>query len=353
MRYGIGIIGFGGMGSWHAENITERIENLEVRGVYDISAAACARAEKSGFRVCRSIEELWADPQIQLVLVSTPNDFHYRYALRALEHDKHVICEKPVCLNSKQLNCVVEAAEKKGKLFTVHQNRRFDADFHMVQAVLERNMIGSPYFIHSRLFGSKGLPGDWRNCKISGGGMLYDWGVHLIDQMLYLIKSPVKSVFAVLNKVQNKEVDDCDKIVLRFENGVVAEIVVDTWCYLNEARWHISGEDGTLSIYGWPEFTGRLMKANTKQINWEEGVVFTSAGRTRTMAPRPEVDLKELPLPEIAPDEKNEWEYFYKNVLSVIEGKEIAFVTHEQMKNVMKVLDACFESAETNTVICF
>ena len=183
--------------------------------------------------------------------------------------------------------------------------------------------------------------------------MLYDWGVHLIDQMLYLIKSPVKSVFAVLNKVQNREVDDCDKIVLRFENGVVAEIVVDTWCYLNEARWHISGEDGTLSIYGWPEFTGRLMKANTKQINWEEGVVFTSAGRTRTMAPRPEVDLKELPLPEIAPDEKNEWEYFYKNVLNVIEGKETAFVTHEQMKNVMKVLDACFESAETNTVICF
>ena len=351
MGHTLGIIGYGGMGSWHAENITKRLDCVRVGGVYDIREEARRRAGKDGFRTYESAEDL-LDSHVDIILVSTPNNFHKDYAVRALRKGKHVISEKPVCLNSAELEEIDRARLASGKLFTVHQNRRFDDDFNVVRKILRENIIGRPYFINSRLFGEKGLPGDWRSCKEAGGGMLYDWSVHLIDQILYLFDDTPHTVYAELKRVFFPEVDDCNRVNLIFDSGINVQIVVDTWCYQSEARWHIGGNDGTAAIYGWPEYTGEIVKANIKEIDWEEGVIFTSVGRTRTMAPRPKENLVRLPLPKLEKGERTDWEFFYRNVCAAIEGKEKLFVDMGQQKRLMKVIDACFLSdAEKRTVI--
>ena len=344
MQHFLGIIGYGGMGSWHAENVAKRLGCIRVAGVYDIREEARRRAERDGFRAYDSAEALLSDEKIDVVLVATPNNFHKEYAVRALGRGKNVISEKPVCLNSAELEEIDAARIASGKLFTVHQNRRFDDDFDVVRRILQENIVGKPYFINSRLFGDKGLPGDWRSCREAGGGMLYDWGVHLIDQILYLFDETPQTVYAELQKVFFPDVDDCDRINLVFGSGVKVQIIVDTWCYKHEARWHIGGDDGTAVICGWPEYTGEIVKANIKEINWEEGVIFTSAGRTRTLSPRPKENLTQLPLPKPSADEKRQWEYFYRNVCAAVEGKEELFVDMRQQKRLMRVLDACFLS---------
>lgn len=338
------------MGSWHAENITSRIQDLEVGGVFDISQTALARAKEKGFKAYNTFEELMTS-DVDLVLVSVPNNFHKYYSVKALDCGKNVVCEKPVCMNSAELQEVIEAQKRSGKLFTVHQNRRFDDDFRVVKKILDEKIIGKPYFIDSRLFGEKGMPGDWRSIKEAGGGMIYDWGVHLIDQALQLDDSKVVSVYCDSKKVFYKDVDDCNKIVLTFESGLSIHIVVDTWCYLHEARWHVSANDGTCAIYGWPEYTGSIVKANIKEVEWEEGIIFTSAGRTRTMAPRPKEHLTTLELPILTDKEKPRWEDYYENVIDVLDGKAKPIVTIEQQVRLMQVMDACFESTKNKSVV--
>ena len=79
---------------------------------------------------------------------------------------------------------MMDAAERTGNFLTVHQNRRWDEDFWTVKKILEEGKLGEVFRIESRVHGSRGIPGDWRQEKEHGGGMVLDWGVHLLDQAM-------------------------------------------------------------------------------------------------------------------------------------------------------------------------
>ena len=341
------IIGFGNQGQWHCDNIKDRVPEIEIVGAYDIKPEKQEFMIARGIKVFSSPEEIWNSNEIQVVLVSTPNNFHRDYCISAMLAGKNVVCEKPVCMNLKELDEVLAVADKTGLVFTVHQNRRWDVDYRVIKNVIDQNLIGKPYFIDSRLFGCKGLPGDWRSCKETGGGMLYDWSVHLIDQMIDLVKSKPLTVYVEAVKVRFPEVDDCNRILVTFENGVHYQIVVDSWCYIGENRWHVCGDDGTALVPNWGFADGKVIKANIKEIGWEEGFVFTANGRSSTMAPRPVEALQEFvaPVPEMP-----EWEEFFRNFVNVVNGKEELIVKHEESRLVMKIIDACFRSIENGTV---
>ncbi len=347
MKHGMIIIGFGNQGEWHYENIRDRIPDIAVIGAYDIRPERGKVIEKNGIKNFSSAEEALACKEADIVLIATPNNFHKDYSIAAMKAGKNVVCEKPVCMNTAELDEVLRVAEETGKVFTVHQNRRWDADYRVVKNIIDSNLVGKPYYIDSRLFGCKGLPRDWRSAKVSGGGMMYDWSVHLIDQMIDLVHSRPVDVFVDAVNVMFKEVDDCNKIIVRFANGVRYQIVVDSWCYIGENRWHISGDDGTALVPIWGSTEGKVIKANIKKINWEHGFVFTANGRSSTMAPRPVEDLKECeaPIPELP-----KWEEFYQNFFAVVEGREKLLITHEENRIVMKVLDACFRSMSSGKV---
>ena len=91
-----------------------------------------------------------------------------------------------------------DKAVQTGKFLTVHQNRRWDEDFLAVKNLYDHGWMGTPFRIESRVHGSRGIPGDWRQKPERGGGMVLDWGVHLLDQALMMVPEKVVRVYACL-----------------------------------------------------------------------------------------------------------------------------------------------------------
>ena len=120
-----GLIGYGGMGRWHTE-ILSNVPDAVIGGIYDIKKEKREEAKEKGFFVYETEEAMLADPDIDVVLIATPNDCHKPIAIRAMHAGKNVISEKPVTLSSADLLEMENAAKETGKLLTVHQNRRWD-----------------------------------------------------------------------------------------------------------------------------------------------------------------------------------------------------------------------------------
>ena len=344
--YTIAIIGYGGMGGWHAKQLLSLPEEFRLAGIYDINPERIEAAEKDGIHGYPTLDALLSDPEIRTVILAVPNNFHKPLSIQAMRAGKNVICEKPVMMNAAELEEVIAVSKETGRQFSVHQNRRWDKDFLMVKKLIEDGSIGKPFYIESRVQGSKGIPGDWRCVREAGGGMLLDWGVHLIDQLMYLIDSPVTEVYAHLLSVKLPGVDDNFKLMMRFHNGLSALVEVDTYTFINLPRWHVSGDSGTAQIDDF-SCTGRIVRARTEEMRWEPGIVYTVAGPTRTMAPRPKESIEELPLPALESDARD----YYRNFRDADEGKTPLAVTPDQALRVMRVIDAVFASAEKGTSI--
>lgn len=340
-----GIIGFGGMGNHHFNNIAQ-IEEMNVTAVYDINPDKVKLAEEKGVKGYYSLDGILSDKSLEVIIIATPNNFHKELSIAALRAGKNVICEKPVMMNAKELEEVIAVSKECGKVFAAHQNRRWDKDFRIMAKVMDDNMIGEPFYIESRVQGAKGVPGDWRCVKEAGGGMLFDWGVHLIDQIMWYVKSPVTEVYTHMLSVKFEDVDDNFKLLLRFENGLSALVEVDTYTFINLPRWHVSGTDGTMQIDNW-QCDGKVVRAKTLEINWEEGIVYTAAGPTKTMAPRPKESVEEFPLPQVITDAKD----YYRNFVAAVDGKEEIIVKPEESLRVMQVIDAAFESHDKGIAV--
>lgn len=339
------VVGYGGMGGWHV-GFAQKSDVIELAGIYDIKEERRALARENGIRAYDSLDEVLSDPDVDIITTATPNDHHKEIAIAALNAGKNVISEKPVCMNSEELEAVIAVANKVGKLFTVHQNRRWDTDKMRIADLYKNGTIGKMLNIESRIHGSRGIPGDWRKVKSEGGGMVLDWGVHLIDQAIMILEDvKIKSIYARLDHVTNTEVDDGCHIVLGFENGVDYTIEVGTSNYINMPRFYARGDKGTAIIVNWNE----PMKVVVKRVGEEKDAtpIKAESGLTKTMAPRDEdtVDTFEVPMP---PSDVHD---FYRNFCKAIDGKETQIVTHDQMRRVMKVMECAFESAEKNQVL--
>ena len=340
-KHNLAVIGYGGMGSWHCQNVSEKIPQICVYGAWDIRPEALDKAREKGLYTYSSLDELLEDREVELVTIAVPNNFHKELAIACLRAGKNVVCEKPVTMNAGELEEIMAVAQETGKLFSVHQNRRWDKDYRIVRKIIEDGKLGTPYFIESRVQGSRGAMYGWRGYKVNGGGMVLDWGVHLLDQMMDMIHSPVVSVDAHLQTVFSEEVDDNIKLFLRFENGVSALLEMSTNCFVNLPRWHVSYTGGTAVVEDW-SCKGKTvqLREDAGQMAWDDDIVYTEAGPTRTMAPRPAYTTKEEPLPEVETD----WADYYKNIVDVIDNGAELIVKPEQCLRVMKVIDLIFES---------
>ena len=160
----IAVIGYGGMGGWHTRHLLAS-DVAELAGIYDIKEERCALARENGIYAYDSLEALLADKEVEIVTIAIPNDQHMPMAIKALEAGKHVICEKPVTLSSEELQKIFDASERCGKLFTTHQNRRWDCDYLMTKEAYASGKLGDVFCVESRYQGSRGIPGDWRGEK--------------------------------------------------------------------------------------------------------------------------------------------------------------------------------------------
>lgn len=344
-KAGWALVGYGGMGHWHVDKLKTLEEIIDIRGVYDILPEKCKMAEEDGLHAYYSLEEVLADPTVDFITIATPNDFHRGIAIQAMNAGKNVISEKPVTLSSEDLQAMIDASHKNNVIFSVHQNRRWDEDFRVARKLYEENTLGKIFNIESRVHGSRGVPGDWRNTKEHGGGMVLDWGVHMLDQILLMIPHPLVSVYATLSHVTNDAVDDGFKTILTFEDGLTVHVEVGTSNFINLPRWYILGENGSATIE-WDLTQGKIVMVSDWE-NRDAVPVVTAAGLTKTMAPRTNETIQTYPLPRIDVDVRD----YYRNFVKAIRGEEEQLVRHDQMMRVMKLMEAIFKSAETNEVI--
>ena len=334
----VAVVGYGGMGGWHTRYILES-DVTELAGIWDIKAERRDLAKERNIFVYDSFDALLADESVDIVTVATPNDVHMPLVIAALEAGKNVISEKPVAMSSDELEQMIAASKRTGKLFTTHQNRRWDKDFLLMKQVYASGELGEIFSIESRVQGSRGIPGDWRKLKAHGGGMILDWGVHLIDQMLQLVNDKkIEKLYCKCDYITNDEVDDGFKLDLYFEGGLTARIEVGTSHFISLPRYYMAGTKGAALVEGW--------KSNCKVVycfdenEKDVAPVVTAAGLTKTMAPRDSKTIAEYEIPQPESDVHD----FYRNVCAAIDGEAEQIVTHAQLLRVMKVMEAAFRS---------
>ncbi len=349
-KHVLGIIGFGGMGSHHVRVLkSTAYSRLRVKGVYDINESRMKTAESIGLRSYPSKEALLSDQEIDIVLVAATNEVHKELCIDALAAGKHVICEKPVTVSSAELLEIMDAAKKYQRVFTIDQNRRTNRDFVLMRRNVESGIIGEPYVIESRVEGSRGMPSGWRTIKALGGGMMLDWGVHLIDQIMYMIDRKVVSVYCKMFSIEYPEVDDNFRLTMTFDNGLVAHIEVSTNNYITHPRWYVLGRNGTLVVDDW-DCSGRIVRRTDKEDVWEEEIIYTSAGPTKTMAPRNKNSTETILL-SMPTDVTDDITVVYDGMLDAVEGRAELKIKPEQALRVMYVMEAAFLSAEKDEAI--
>ncbi|GMG64961.1 Gfo/Idh/MocA family protein [Tetragenococcus halophilus] len=335
------IIGYGGMGSYHEKNLMfSEKEKINLVGVYDILEERQEVARAKGLSTYESFEEVLADERIEAVLIAVPNDLHKSMSIAALKAGKHVVCEKPATLNTEEFDEILAVAADTGNRFIVHQNRRWDPDFLIVRDLYQSQPIGSVFQIESRVNGANGIPGDWRHLKKHGGGMLLDWGIHLLDQMLWLVDSPIKDVQVDFSYVLGDEVDDGFISFITFENGIKAIVEVGTTNYVKLPRWYVKATEGTARIDDW-DLSGEMVRAIQTLNETMPQPIQAGVGLTKTMAPPSEDATETLSLPKASA----EYDSFYSNVYHVIRDDVTPIVKNTEVRNVLQLIEQMFEQA--------
>ena len=340
----VAVIGYGGQGAWHCDQIIKS-DVVSLAGTYDIKENRREDAREKGIFVYGSNEEIFADESVDIVVVATPNDVHEDLVVNSLKSGHNVICEKPVALSVEEFNRMVKAQDESGKLLSVHQNRRWDVDFLGVKSVIESGEIEEVIRIESRIHGSRGIPSDWRCEKAPGGGMILDWGVHLIDQMLKLIPEKITTINCNTTHITNGEVDDGFRLEIGFESGKSALVEVGTYNFIAMPRFYMQCKNGSLYLSDWK--TKPQIARLTRWIEKDVTPVQNAAGITKTMAPRDSLTLdvyeKEIP--------KSDVHEFYRNFCLAIDGKTEQYIKNSEVRRVLCVMMSAFESAETYTIL--
>lgn len=356
MKCRYAVIGYGFIGRRHVDTLRS-FQESDCVAICDINAKRLeeAKTQYPDIKMYDNAEALFADADIDGVIIATNNNQHKDLVIKAAKARKHIICEKPVALSVLELDEMTEEVEKAGVMFTVHQQRRFDKDFRTVKEIYDKGLIGEVYTIQSSLYGFNGNMHDWHIHKSEGGGMLYDWGVHLIDQMLFMVGSKLKTVYADVRNVINKEVDDYFKIILRFENGVTGEIEIGTYFLSDkenwfERHWYMGGNKGSMYCDKFdPE--GKIIRTTEllENVAGEQEKSTVSYGPTRSFGiPKPGLIITE----EIPKVDTEQIDYF-KNYFKAMRGEEEFLVKIKEVRRVLAVMEACWESARTKRSVDF
>jgi scyllo-inositol 2-dehydrogenase (NADP+) len=332
----VGIIGFGRIGNEHAQWLAQA-SGVRATTTFDPTPARRELAESRGLRAVEQLDQLLGDDSIDAVLVSTPTSMHFEHAARALEAGKHVLVEKPMALDFPQSQRLVELAAKHRRMLSVFHNRRWDVDYLTVKQAIDAGAFGRIFNIESRLGQWASCVGpaarewrpQWRNEAEFGGGGLYDWGSHFVDQIwqLMLPAKPVRLFAQLRGNVWTRDCDDFARVCIDFDNGAAGLVEISTTTTRPLPRWHIDGERGSAD-------SPFSLALDTQA--WAKLSFTPCEGSTR-----------ELPLAPPGMTETQVWEQFAR----ACRGEGEPAVTANSVLFTMKLLDAARDSARRGEAI--
>ncbi len=244
----IGLLGYGAIGHEHAKAATA-VPGLELAAVCDTSEQRRAAAAQfsPGVRTHAKPEDLLAD-ELDLIVVSTPPNSHAQWGLQVVESGRHVVVEKPFAITTTEADAVLAAAAERDLLAVVYQNRRFDPDYLALKSLTTSGALGEVFHLES-FVGGFGHPCNlWHSDEEVSGGAFYDWGAHVIDQILDLMPQQVASVTAVAHKKRWLDITNADhsRVTISFNNGAEAEFIYSDLAAALKPRWYVLGSSGAV-----------------------------------------------------------------------------------------------------------
>jgi scyllo-inositol 2-dehydrogenase (NADP+) len=271
------VVGMGRIGMVHLRECP-MAEGFKIAAVCDIDPAALEKAtSESKLPGFTSYEKMLKEVDADVVTIATPSHLHYRMTLQALKAGFNVLVEKPMAGNLLECRQMHAAAVKARRFLTVNQCKRFQPDTEHLRQVIHSGKIGDIYSMYTSTYGFTERT-DWQIWKKYNGGMLANWGVHLVDAILYLLGEEPASVFAKLNRIVDRgNAEDSFKTVIRFKNGAVGEAEAVRSVY-PKPLWHIAGTKGSILC----ENTGAVnefkttvvtrtgMKESVHKIDWRQ-----------------------------------------------------------------------------------
>lgn len=245
----VGLLGFGYASATFHAPLIEAVPGLQLSAIsstrpQDVLAAWPLVA------VCDSPEQLMAQPDIDLVVVASPNNTHAPLAKQALRAGKHVVIDKPFTLNVQEARDLVALAHRQKRLLSVFHNRRWDGDFMSVQALLQRQTLGRIVHFESHFDRFRPIvPKRWRDSAEAGSGLWYDLGPHLLDQALQLFGRPQSISLDLAQQRDNSLADDWFHAVMHYD-ALRVVLHASALTARLAPRFTVHGTRGSLTKFG-------------------------------------------------------------------------------------------------------
>lgn len=272
----VGVIGYGGAFNMGRQHLTfMKQAGMTPVAVAEIDEARLKVAESDfpGIRTFNSVAKMLKDSDVNLVVIITPHNTHAKLALQCLRSGRHVICEKPLAITTDECDAMISEAKKQKLVLSTYHNRHWDGcilealnHLHVKQA------IGDIYRIEAHM-GGYSVPGAWwRSSKTISGGILYDWGVHLLEYSLQILQSDIMEVtgfshngfWASKTPWKNDTNEDEATAIVRFKNGAWINLTMSSMASNPKKGWlEITGTKGTY-IFDGSTYELMLMKGDKK-----------------------------------------------------------------------------------------
>ena len=214
----VGLIGFGTAGRVFHAPLISATPGFRLTKIVQRRGDDAARAYPTAQTV-RDASDLFDDQAIGLVVIATPNASHFAVAEQALLAGKHVVVDKPFTVTSGDAQRLIDVARARGRMLSVFQNRRWDADFLTVQRIVKTGLLGRlvGYEAHFDRFRPQLRQDAWRERDTPGAGILYDLGSHLIDQALCLFGRPSRVYGELRRQRESVQADDYFEVGLGYD----------------------------------------------------------------------------------------------------------------------------------------
>lgn len=335
------IVGLGRIGWQYHLPAISRNKGFELIAVVDPLQERLREAEhRFAIRTFGDLEHLFEAVEVELLVVASPTEFHAGHTLRGFEHGCDVLCEKPLARTMAEANAMIDAMEKAGRKLMVYQPHRTGSDILALQDILRRDLIGSVYMIKKAWSGFDRRT-DWQAFRKHGGGMLNNYGAHMIDQLLYLSRSPVRRVTCALRTVVTRgDADDVVKVVLETSNGILLDLDITMAAAQPLPAWHVFGNRGSAFLDEeegcWRARFFREEELVPLEIQHGLAAEQRRYGSGETLPWREET----VSLAGFTPID------FYERAYDFFALGKPSFVPIEETREVMRVIDLCRQDAE-------
>ncbi len=336
----LGLVGIGRAGwGMHTNELAGKEDKYQYVAACDLLPERVDKmVEKYGCKGYSNIDDLLADPNVEIVCIATRSCDHFEHGVKVLKAGKDLLMEKPMGLTLKQAEELFATAKAEGRKIYMRHNRRFEAVFNEVKNTIESGVLGNVYEINISQ-GSFQHRDDWQTLSEFGGGQLLNWGPHIIDHSLRLLGSPLKKITGELKQVTAG--GDCeDHVIAHYESesGRTVNMCISGGMALNMGRkFSVYGDRGSMVC---DDFNIKMRYIDPEleipPVISDPGTPGASFGASGTYASATEVKWieKEYKLP--GEDLTVIWDYMYESYRN---GAEYP-IKEEEALQVMKAAEA-------------